>query len=66
MTLHWQNEPPAWSADGGRIAVTTAPQTDFWRKTHDGGIRDSGHFYHQMVRATSLPRSRSAVSTPIQ
>lgn len=49
MTLHWYNEPPTWAAQDGTITLTTAPQTDFWRKTHYGFIRDSGHFYYQEI-----------------
>lgn len=42
--MQWHNEPPAWT-----IQVTAGPKTDFWRKTHYGFIRDSGHFYYQQV-----------------
>src|SRR5258708_5207598 len=47
--FHWFNEPPSWSAAGDTITLTTAPKTDFWRKTHYGFIRDNGHFYYQRV-----------------
>lgn len=43
--MQWLNEPPRWHADGNRLWMTTGPQTDFWRTTHYGFIRDSGHFY---------------------
>lgn len=43
----WRNEPPMWTADGDAISATTAPQTDYWRKTHYGFIRDNGHLYYQ-------------------
>ncbi len=43
--MHWHNEPPRWREQEGALHVTTAPQSDFWRKTHYGFIRDSGHFY---------------------
>ena len=42
--MDWFNEPPAWRDDGTRLAVTTAANTDFWRVTHYGFMRDSGHF----------------------
>lgn len=45
MTLQWTNEPPMWREDNGVLTIRAAGRTDFWRKTHDGGIRDSGHFY---------------------
>jgi len=31
------------------LIVTTDHQTDFWRKTHYGFIRDNGHFAYQAV-----------------
>ena len=47
--MEWLNEPPRWRENGELIEVTAGPRTDFWRKTHDGGIRDNGHFYHRSV-----------------
>ena len=47
--MQWHNEPPAWQQTGTTLNVTTGPKTDFWRKTHYGFIRDSGHFYGQTV-----------------
>jgi regulation of enolase protein 1 (concanavalin A-like superfamily) len=47
--MQWHNQPPAWNELDKVITVTSAPKTDFWRKTHDGGIRDNGHFYYQPV-----------------
>ncbi len=41
----WLNEPANWALNGDRLKVTTDPQTDFWRETHYGFIRDSGHCY---------------------
>jgi regulation of enolase protein 1 (concanavalin A-like superfamily) len=35
----WFNEPSSWG--GG--TVTTDPGTDFWRTTHYGFVRDTGH-----------------------
>ncbi|MGW0520895.1 DUF1349 domain-containing protein [Crossiella sp. NPDC003009] len=40
----WLNEPPKWSVSDGRLTVRAAPDTDFWRVTHYGFIRDTGHF----------------------
>jgi regulation of enolase protein 1 (concanavalin A-like superfamily) len=45
--MEWYNEAPHWRVEGGAIHVTTGPETDFWRTTHSGFIRDSGHFYFQ-------------------
>ena len=45
----WFNEPPSWSREDDAILMTAGPSTDFWRKTHYGFIRDSGHVYFQTV-----------------
>jgi regulation of enolase protein 1 (concanavalin A-like superfamily) len=45
--MHWLNEPPIWHADNERLRVVTGSQTDFWRVTHYGFVRDNGHFYYQ-------------------
>jgi regulation of enolase protein 1 (concanavalin A-like superfamily) len=42
--MEWHNEPPRWEAEDGRMVVSSAGGTDFWRKTHYGFIRDNGHF----------------------
>jgi regulation of enolase protein 1 (concanavalin A-like superfamily) len=47
--MEWYNEPQTWRIEEDTIVVTADPQTDFWRKTHDGGVRDNGHFYFQPV-----------------
>lgn len=39
----WLNEPTA-QAESDRLVVTTAAATDFWRHTHYGFVRDTGHF----------------------
>ena len=40
----WLNEPRVWSVDEGHLSFTTDHGTDFWRVTHYGFIRDTGHF----------------------
>jgi regulation of enolase protein 1 (concanavalin A-like superfamily) len=45
--MEWHNEPPQWTDADGVLSVVSGPSTDFWRRTHDGGIRDNGHFYHR-------------------
>ena len=47
--MKWLNEAPQWEHQEDRITITTAPKSDFWRKTHYGFIRDSGHFYFHPV-----------------
>jgi regulation of enolase protein 1 (concanavalin A-like superfamily) len=39
----WLNEPATWSASDGALQVTTDRDTDFWRTTHYGFVRDTGH-----------------------
>ena len=41
----WLNAPASWSLDEGHLRVTTDPATDFWRETHYGFTRDTGHFF---------------------
>lgn len=41
----WTNQPPEWSFDNDVLQVTTGLNTDFWRETHYGFIRHSGHFF---------------------
>jgi uncharacterized protein len=45
--MHWLNEPPTWQNNNDRLRVVTGPNTDFWRVTHYGFIRDNGHFYYE-------------------
>ncbi len=49
--MEWLNQPPEWqsSTDGKTVRLRAGAQTDFWRKTYDGGLRDNGHFYYQQV-----------------
>ncbi len=44
-TCTWLNEPRRWSVAGGVLDVTSDKATDFWRSTHYGFIRDTGHFF---------------------
>jgi len=41
------NEPKKWSRHDDSVVLQANPKTDFWRLTHDGMVRDSGHFYYQ-------------------
>ncbi len=47
--MQWLNEPQRWQEHNGVVAFTIEPGTDFWRKTHDGGIRDNGHLYYETI-----------------
>lgn len=39
----WLNPPPDARTDGDDLLVTTGAETDFWRTTGYGYVRDSGH-----------------------
>jgi hypothetical protein len=43
MSLAWLNEPREWSGDAAALTARAEPETDFWRTTHYGFVRDSGH-----------------------
>ena len=43
--LSWLNEP-SWTVRDDALIVQTSERTDFWRETHYGFIRDSGHVMH--------------------
>jgi regulation of enolase protein 1 (concanavalin A-like superfamily) len=45
----WYNVPAVWKREGETLIVRADPQTDFWRKTHYGFIRDNGHFFYEKV-----------------
>ena len=55
-TSQWKNEPRQWSRQAGTIRLQVDAGTDFWRKTHDGGIRDNGHFYFQSTEGDFTAR----------
>ncbi|MGZ3140542.1 DUF1349 domain-containing protein [Lentzea chajnantorensis] len=42
-TWTWLNEPAKWSATP--LTVHADPGSDFWRRTGNGVVRDSGHLY---------------------
>ncbi len=39
----WLNEPQRWSVQDAQLELVTDDSTDFWRETHYGFTRDSGH-----------------------
>ena len=41
---NWLNEPAEWGFEADGLRVVTGRATDFWRETHYGFTRDSGHF----------------------
>jgi regulation of enolase protein 1 (concanavalin A-like superfamily) len=44
----WLNAPKSWEGADG-LTVTTGPDTDFWRTTHYGFVRDTGHVLGRTV-----------------
>lgn len=58
----WLNEPASWEGDERDLSLKTDGNTDFWRETFYGFVRDSGHAYLRPVSAISPPRRRSSVS----
>jgi regulation of enolase protein 1 (concanavalin A-like superfamily) len=47
--MTWLNEPSRWFEDADTIEVEVEPKTDFWRVTHYGFTRDTGHLYGAVV-----------------
>ena len=45
----WHNEPGSWQGDENALTLKTDANTDFWRETFYGFIRDSGHAYLRPV-----------------
>ena len=45
----WLNEPGCWSIGPDGLAVVTDRATDFWRQTHYGFTRHSGHLFGRVV-----------------
>jgi hypothetical protein len=47
--MKWMNEPQEWKEREGGLVLRTDAKTDFWRITHDGGVRDNGHFFYETI-----------------
>ncbi|MDK1492675.1 DUF1349 domain-containing protein [Sinorhizobium sp. 7-81] len=41
----WLNQPASWQGDEKALSLKTDGNTDFWRETFYGFVRDSGHAY---------------------
>ncbi|HEY5704092.1 MAG TPA: DUF1349 domain-containing protein [Terrimicrobiaceae bacterium] len=48
-SFQWLNAPESWDLQDDQLSIGVSPNTDFWRKTHYGFIRDSGHFFYKPV-----------------
>ena len=44
--MSWLNEPASAKTIGTEFVVRSKAKTDFWQKTFDGYMADSGHFFH--------------------
>jgi len=44
--MSWMNEPASAKISGNAITVRSRAKTDFWQKTFDGYVADTGHFFH--------------------
>jgi regulation of enolase protein 1 (concanavalin A-like superfamily) len=47
--VQWLNEPARWSMDGSALTITADANTDFWRTTSYGYVRDNGHLYGEVL-----------------
>ena len=47
--MQWLNEPGEWNALSKGLCARAVAETDFWRKTHDSGIRHNGHYFFNSV-----------------
>ena len=47
--MEWLNEPASWQRTDDVLQVNVDPNTDFWRVTGYGYIRDSGHVYGEVL-----------------
>ena len=47
--MEWYNEPPTWRDEANCLTVTTGPDSDFWRVTHYGFVRDTGHLRYTTI-----------------
>lgn len=48
--MNWLNPPAVWSEASGITRIETLQGTDFWRHTHYGFVRESGHFRYREIR----------------
>jgi regulation of enolase protein 1 (concanavalin A-like superfamily) len=44
--MSWLNEPASSKITGTELIVRSRAKTDFWQKTYDGYVADTGHFFH--------------------
>ena len=54
--MQWHNPPAKWTAAQNAITLEVMPKTDYWRTTHYGYNRDSGHFYYREIAGDFVAR----------
>jgi regulation of enolase protein 1 (concanavalin A-like superfamily) len=55
--FRWLHEPPNWQL-ADTLAFTTAPDTDYWQRTHYGFRRDNGHCFYVPVSGNFVLSAR--------
>lgn len=58
--FRWLNPPPVWTGLSDGLTLETAAGSDFWRETHYGFIRDSGHAWLTPVAGDFTASARFA------
>lgn len=58
--MNWLNEPEKWNALTDGLSIKAEAKTDFWRKTHDNGVRHNGHYYYDVVSGDFTARVKIA------
>ncbi|MDF2985952.1 MAG: hypothetical protein K0R50_1462 [Eubacterium sp.] len=48
--FHWHCRPPNLDITESGLIVETANQSDFWRNTYYGFVRDNGHFFYKETK----------------
>ena len=56
--MQWFNPPASAQVAENSLTVTTAPKSDFWRKTHYGFTRNNGHFCYREVQGDFVAEIR--------
>lgn len=56
--MQWLNPPTTWQHDGDQIRMRAEHDTDFWRVTLHGFIKDDGHFYYETVAGDFVATAR--------
>lgn len=47
-SMKWQNAPTSWKQSGASLIEQVPADTDYWRTTHYGFVRDNGPFRYEI------------------